>query len=568
MLEKLNNRLIAYEKKIESLTQTISELQIENKNLIMKNMELTKNRYYFLQIENNNKLLTEDQKTKIIRIKDLEDEIIKVTENCKEENRALQKNLESEILYYKGLNETSLSKIYAADKIIKLNETQHNIILKLEDKIDELKTENNDKMNRLQLDHERHYLKLKKQMLDHIKTAQENMSKNNEYNLELNTKFNILYKNQMMNELENQSKQIKDLLKIKERHQKMIFILQQEIKTHKKVEEILTKKKNTYLELAKKNSDSILSENKINLLNSNKNNNCLTDRNNYNNKSAFHNMNKKEYHDYKSLEKIYKELLEDYKEIKNRYETLKDKEKAYNEKYKGIIDLFNEALNKIIEDEDIKNKKNIYINVNELNKGNFEKFSKEEKYFILVKLLNHLLPLIQINENEKKLVSLKSNLKNIEFKMGKPRNIYRNKFADTPRLNKPYYGLTSNNFYNMSTNNESNTNSNERQHFVSIFGDDFIQFGKNILPETNSVKKEKDSFINNSELNKQKKSIINDNNDNKYKKLNKYIKIKTKDIFTNKLLTEDNCNDNKSHKKIKFKRGNTYNKHFLRELII
>ena len=40
-------------------------------------MELTKNRYYFLQIENNNKLLTEDQKTKIIRIKDLEDEIIK-----------------------------------------------------------------------------------------------------------------------------------------------------------------------------------------------------------------------------------------------------------------------------------------------------------------------------------------------------------------------------------------------------------------------------------------------------------------------------------------------------------
>ena len=70
------------------------------------------------------------------------------------------------------------------------------------------------------------------------------MSKNNEYNLELNTKFNILYKNQMMNELENQSKQIKDLLKIKERHQKMIFILQQEIKTHKKVEEILTKKKN------------------------------------------------------------------------------------------------------------------------------------------------------------------------------------------------------------------------------------------------------------------------------------------------------------------------------------
>ena len=49
-----------------------------------------------------------------------------------------------------------MSKIYAADKIIKLNETQHNIILKLEKKIDDLKSENEEKMNKLQLAHERH----------------------------------------------------------------------------------------------------------------------------------------------------------------------------------------------------------------------------------------------------------------------------------------------------------------------------------------------------------------------------------------------------------------------------
>ena len=98
-----------------------------------------------------------------------------------------------------------MSKIYAADKIIKLNETQHNFILKLEEKIDELKNENDEKMKQLQLEHERHYLKLKKQMLDYIQKAQQNMNKNNEYNLELNTKFGILYKNQMLNELEHQS---------------------------------------------------------------------------------------------------------------------------------------------------------------------------------------------------------------------------------------------------------------------------------------------------------------------------------------------------------------------------
>ena len=306
MLDKINNRLNEYEKKIESLTQTISDLQAENKNLQIKNLEHMKNRNYLLEIENNNKILSEDQKMKRIRIKDLEEEILKVTEHGKEESRNIQKNLESEILYYKGLNETSLSKIYAADKIIKLNETQHNIILKLEKKIDELKSENEDKMNRLQLAHERHYLKLKKQMLDYIKSTQKTTSKNNENKLELNTKFGLLYKNQMLNELESQSKQIQDLLKIKEKHQKLIFVLQQEIKTHKKIEEIITKKKNTYLELSKKTKDNNksrneLSKKKIPLLDIVKNS-CLTERNN-NNRSIFHSMNKKEYHDYKALEK-------------------------------------------------------------------------------------------------------------------------------------------------------------------------------------------------------------------------------------------------------------------------
>ena len=272
MLDKINIRLNNYERKIESLTQTISDLQIENRNLRIKNLELMKNKNYLLQIENNNKVLSEDQKNKKILIENLENEILKVTENCKEESRNIQKNLESEILYYKGLNETSLSKIYAAEKIIKLNETQHNIILKLEKKIDELTAENEEKMNKLQLAHERHYLKLKKQMLDHIMKTQQMSSKNNEFNLELNTKFGILYKNQMINELESQSKQIQDLLKLKERHQKIIFILQQEINTHKKVEEIITKKKNTYFELSKKNnynneSKIEFSNNKIPLLN-------------------------------------------------------------------------------------------------------------------------------------------------------------------------------------------------------------------------------------------------------------------------------------------------------------
>lgn len=574
MLDKINDRLNTYERKIESLTQTVSDLQIENKNLKIKNLELLKNRNYFLQIENNNKFLCEDQKMKGNRIKDLENEVLKVTENGKEESRNLQKNLESEILYYKGLNETSLSKIYAADKIIKLNETQHNIILKLENKIDEIKSENEDKMNKLELAHERHYLKLKKQMLDYIKATQQATSKNNEFNLELNSKFGILYKNQMLNELENQSKQIEDLLKTKERHQKIIWVLQQEIKTHKKIEEMIIKKNNTYLNIAKKTknmneSNGFLSSKKIPLLNFMKGNDCLTERNS-NSRSIFHSLNKKEYHDYKSLEKIYKELLDEYREIKNKYNTLKDKEKNNNIKYKGIINLFNDALDGLMQDEEIKSKKNIYININEINKGNFESLTKEEKYFILVKLLNNLLSLITINEKEEKLISLKDNIKNVEFKLKKPKIIHRNKYFETPKLQKPFLGMTSSNFYNISTNYESNTNSNERQHFVSIFGDDFIQFGKNIFPEANSVKKERDSYKNNFKKINKKKSLGDKNKKKLYEKANKYIIRKSREKEENNLLTEGNRKSRNDNQNINYqiKRGNTYDKQFIRELVI
>ena len=572
-----NNRLFEYQREIESLKQKVSELQSTNRNLQLKILEQQKNRNYFLQVENNNKILTEDQKKKINRIKDLEDEILKVTENSKEENRNLQKNLEAEILYYKGLNETGLSKIYAADKVIKLNETQHNFILKLEEKIDEIRDENKVKMNQLQIEHERHYLKLKKQMMDFIKKAQDDMSKNNADNLELNTKFGILYKNQMLNELENQSLQIMDLLKLKEKQQKMIYVLQQEVATHKQVEEIITKKKDEYLKLVQKSTEKNLSKknsidkNSIPLLKIN-NNNCLTDRNIYNHRS-FRMMNKKDYNDYKSLEKLYKELLEENHFIKNRYNTLKDKEKMFQEKYKGIINLFNEALEELLKDDEIKNRENIYININEINKGNFEKFTKEEKYYLLVALINNILPLIHISENEKMLSNLKNKINSVEFKMNKTQ---MTKFSDTSRrqtLQKPFFGISSTNFYNMSTNEESNLISNDRQQFVSIFGDDYIQYGKSIFSEPKSIKKEKEfqKFW----KTKTKRSSDNRQNDKKrnfgiFLKSNTYVGTNNNneeiESFRKKL---ENISEKKEGKKMQiFKRGNSLDKNLVRVMVI
>ena len=575
-----NNRFIAYEKEIESLNQKISELETDNRNLKIKILELSKMKQILNQVENNNKILNEVKKKNFIKIKDLENEVLKITEDSKEENRNIQKNLEAEILYYKGLNETGRSKIDNADKIIKLNENQHYIILKLEEKIDEIQKENSNKMNQLQLEHERHYIKLKRQMMDYIQKAQQNMNKNNEYNLELNTKFGILYKNQMLNELEHQSLQIIDLLKLKEKHEKLIYVLKQELETHKQVEYIISKKKNEYLQLAKKNIEknklnssinkNIKNEKEIPSLNIDSGN-CLTERNLYNH-GAFLILNKKEYNDYKSLEKIYKELMEEYKLIKNKYNTLKDKEKMFQNKYKGIINLLDEALEELLKDEEIKNRDNIYIDINDLNKGDYEKFTKEEKYSILVVLINRLLPLIQINDNEKKLYLLKDKINDIEFKMNKTQ---MTKFSDSSRcqtIKKPLLGIASNTFYNISTNNDSYINS-ERNQFISLFGDDYIQYGKRIFTEKGqSIKKQKNNF----EKLWKKRNIIKSNihnptniirNMGNLVKTNTFIEKNRKNIIDSKKNSK-NSSEKKEYKKIGYKRGNTFDRKLVRVIIV
>ena len=567
-----NKRFIAYQNEIDSLKKKNSELERINRNLKMKLLELSKTRNYLIQVENNNKFLAEDQKNKNNRIKDLENEVLKITENSKEEHRLLQKDLEAEILYYKGLNKTGLSKIDAAEKVIKLNETQHNYILKLEEKIDQINNENEVKMNQLQIEHERHYLKLKKQMIDFIKKSQDDMTKNNEGNLELNTKFGILYKNQMLNELENQSLQIQELLKLKERHERQIYLLKQEISTHKAVEHIIGKKKDKYLELAKKNFGENVDKaqskkelaTKVPLLNINNNifnSNCLTDRNSYNHK-IFRKMSKKDYYDYKSLEKIYKELLDDYNFLKNKYNTLRDKEKIYQEKYKGIINLYNEALEELLSDEEIKNKENIYVNLKEFNKENYENFTKEEKYYILVALINNILPLVHINEDDKELSLLKEKINSVEFN-----RTQMTKFSETSRpqtIYKPFIG------YNMSTNEDSNLKSSDRQQYVSIFGDDYIEYGKSIFSDTNSVRKEKNNYQ--KFLKKKiKNNIINKKMNEKrnfglYLKSNTYIGSNDEKLDSFRKKIENDSNDN--NKKISYKRGNSYNKKLVRILAV
>ena len=80
--------------------------------------------------------------------------------------------------------------------------------------------------------------------------------------------------------------------------------------------------------------------------------------------------------------------------------SLKEKEANYETKFKNIINLYKMAIDDLVNDQEFKNTKDVYVNIDEIKKGNFDSFSKQEKYSILVYLLKNILPLVNTEEDE------------------------------------------------------------------------------------------------------------------------------------------------------------------------
>ncbi len=127
------------------------------------------------------------------RIKQLENEInmkeeiieklFKEARDQKEEQRKIENEIHSQVLYYKRLHESGVAKESAASSIIKLNEIQQNYIKQLENKIDEVKKSYEQKIQSIELENEEKYSRLKEKMMNNLKNSTKMMAKNNEENL-------------------------------------------------------------------------------------------------------------------------------------------------------------------------------------------------------------------------------------------------------------------------------------------------------------------------------------------------------------------------------------------------
>ena len=104
----------------------------------------------------------------------------------------------------------------------------------------------------------------------------------------------------------------------------------------------------------------------------------------------------------------YEEIIKEKEKYKELYEFNKEKNDIIKEKYSNIFNIYNEALEKIYKEDIIKlNKENIYINLNDFKNFKFENMTSEQKYGILIKLINNIAPLVYKNDIENNLFSQK-----------------------------------------------------------------------------------------------------------------------------------------------------------------
>ena len=396
--KELNNNLIIkdYINEIDSLKSHISNLESQMKELKSQIRLLGERNIALNEYEHENISLNMETKQLKETITNLEENIILTLKKGKEETREVMVKLENEVNYYKRIFDTVKGKIEAAEHIIKLNQIQHNYILKLEEELNDLKKNNEEKIRKMKIEHDLHYKHLKNKMIDLIKKSNQDIRKENATNIEIYSKFSAINKMEMQEELEKQNKAIMNLIKENETKNKQILNLNEEKQAYHSVDKILKKQNLKFSQLIKNFNE--------------KQNNKTNNSYNSNKNILFKATMVKE----KQNSKYDDDLEKKYKALNKKLDYVLDRERTFQKKYYGIIKLYDTALKNLLNDEQLMTKK-ININLDKFIEGNIDTYTKEEKIQIICLLIKHLLPLIKIQNTE--IIKLRNLFNNIDIKI-------------------------------------------------------------------------------------------------------------------------------------------------------
>ena len=119
-------------------------------------------------------------------------------------------------------------------------------------------------------------------------------------------------------------------------------------------------------------------------------------------------------------------------EEKIRNDSLQKQIKEKERKYLGIYNYLEECLKLFFKDDYLRSKRDIYIHIDEIKKGDFSQLSKEEKYATLNILMKYLMPLIYHDNNNFKTLN---NFK-MKFKLINKENNIKYLFGNNSDMNK------------------------------------------------------------------------------------------------------------------------------------
>jgi hypothetical protein len=445
---------ILYKREIETLQQKLKKLEEQSEHIKYQNIQLG-DRIINLEKENSDLRLCVSSNNKTDKtFKSLQDqnellekEKIKFQDEIRHQRKLFQiekehiiKQNEESIFKLKNVIETNSTKIENAIALERLLHIQAKDITQLET---ELKVNERDyelKSERKKLKTEMKFSDLKKKMTEHIEKTQKNVEQMNLSHMDISTKLTLLQNHQLLMELEYQSQQVEELLKKKEMNEKRIFQLERDIEIHNEVELVLAEKNRKYLEVLKnltndkdksepdsnvsinhnynnnvKNNIPINTHHSNFYSNTNPNTNPQTDENFFINvqtikNSLFMNNNDNSITRSKilpkdqiviklekkvqTLEKIIEKKKSDYTILKTNYEIIQEKLINYERKYTSLFNLFQEGLDRLSEDESVRNSSELCLNVEKIKNADFSKLSSEKKYAILLIFMKNILPII------------------------------------------------------------------------------------------------------------------------------------------------------------------------------
>lgn len=397
-------------------------------------------------------------------IKKLSKEILDITKQNQEYKRKNQLKYDDIIKKLKSENDGFKTKIEMANHLT----NENNGLVLAFDKIvqdkNNLLSEQDTKLRENKIIFQLKIANLKKRM---IETVNETQGKVNDLNMQYadaSTKLALFQNQQIMVKYQYQNKLFKELVEKNKNLENINFELKKELDIHKEVE----------LSLAEKYK-KIKDNNEIKNLNlTSYKNNTFTDIN-FNEKK-----NKKILNLHKKIKNLENELQikqNDFKEEKLKNDSIQKLIKEKEKKYFGIFKYLEDCLKLFFNDDYLKSRKDIYINIELLKKGDFSGLSKEQKYTTLVIMMKYFLPFIyHYNTNIK---FHNSNLKfhfvnnenNIKYILRNQSDRNESNFYNKKILRKKIFKKKENNLelpFNFSYNSFDNSlNPSERLSLIS-----------------------------------------------------------------------------------------------------